>query len=293
MHPQWDFPIPGFAKVPAPYWYGAKAAGYGDIGPEEVGRLIAQKLEEKIRQIGPERVASFSAEPVQGAGGLIIPPSTYWPEVQRICREYDVLLHADEVITAFGRLGEWTGSHYYGIDPDIITMAKGISSGYQPLSAISLGARIGDAIANANEELVHGYTYSGHHVASAVALKNLEIMEHEKIPQRVKTRTGPYLLKRLVEALSDHPLVGEVRGAGLLAGIELVADKKERRFFPRDQDVGTRCRNHCFHNGLIMRAVRDTMVLAPPLVISEGEIDEIVAKAKYCIDRTAKELGKM
>ncbi|MGQ0742437.1 MAG: aminotransferase [Alphaproteobacteria bacterium] len=293
MHPQWDFPIEGFAKVPAPYWYGAKAAGYGEIGPEEFGLLIAKKLEEKILELGPERVASFSAEPVQGAGGLIIPPASYWPEVQRICRKYDVLLHADEVICAFGRLGEWTGSHYYRIEPDIITMAKGISSGYQPISAVSLGTRMGEAIANANEELVHGHTYSGHPMASAVALKNLEILERDKIPERVKTRIGPYLQKRLAETFSDHPLVGEVRGVGLLAAIELVADRTERRFYPRDDDVGTLCRNYCFDNGLVMRAVRDTMVLSPPLVISEAEIDEIIAKAKYCIDRAAKELGKM
>jgi len=293
MHPQWDLPLPGFAKVPTPYWYGAKAAGYGDIGPEEFGLLVAKKLEEKILEIGAEKVASFSAEPVQGAGGLIIPPASYWPEIVRICRKYDVLLHADEVVTGFGRLGEWFGSHYFNFTPDIMAMAKGLSSGYQPISAISLGERMGEAIANANEELVHGYTYSGHPVACAIALKNLEVIEREKIIPRVKNSIGPYLRKRLTETFESHPLVGEVRGIGLLAAIELVADKKERRFYPRDDDIGTRCRNYCFNNGLIMRAIRDTMVLSPPLVITEKEIDEIVDKAKYCIDRTAKDLGKM
>ena len=174
MHPQWDLPLPGFEKVPAPYWFGAKAAGYGDLAPDEFGALIASKLEEKILELGADRVASFSAEPVQGAGGVIFPPATYWPEVQRICAKYDVLLHLDEVITGFGRLGEWFGAQTYGIAPDIMTMAKGLSSGYQPISAISLGARMGETIVNANEELVHGFTYSGHPVASAVALKNLE-----------------------------------------------------------------------------------------------------------------------
>jgi putrescine aminotransferase len=293
MHPQFDLPLAGFEKVPVPYWFGAREAGYGDISPDEFGVLVARKMEEKILDIGPERIASFSAEPVQGAGGLIVPPNTYWPEVSRICRKYDILLHADEVITGFGRTGEWFGSHTYGLEPDVITMAKGLSSGYQPISAISLGERMGEVIANANEELVHGYTYSGHPVASAVALKNLDVIERERLPERVKTAIGPYLQSRLQETLADHPLVGEVRGVGLLAAIELVEDKKARRPYPRSRDIGTVCRNHCFSRGLIMRAIRDTMVLSPPLVVSEGEVDEIVSLAKLCIDATAKELGRL
>ena len=293
MHPQWDLPLPGFAKVPAPYWFSAQAAGYGDVGPEEFGVLIAQQLEDKIRELGPDRVASFSAEPVQGAGGLIFPPATYWPEVQRICRQYDVLLHLDEVITGFGRTGEWFGAETYAIAPDIITMAKGLSSGYQPISAISLGERIADRICSANEELVHGFTYSGHPVAAAVALKNLEVMEKLALIPRVKQTIGPYLQQRLSEALESHPLVGEVRGLGMLAAIELVPDKPLRSFFPQEMEVGTRCRNHAFANGLILRAIRDTMVLAPPLVASEAEIDEIVARTKDAIESTATDLGKV
>jgi putrescine aminotransferase len=293
MHPQWDLPLPGFVKVPTPYWFGAQAAGYGDIGPEEFGLLMAGRLEARIRELGPDRVASFSAEPVQGAGGVIFPPATYWPEVQRICCEYDVLLHIDEVITGFGRTGEWFGSDTYAIAPDIITMAKGLSSGYQPISAISLCSRIAETILTANEELVHGFTYSGHPVAAAVAVRNLEIIERHALIPRVRHTIGPYLQRRLREALTAHPLVGEVRGHGMLAAIELVPDRPSRRFFPRDMDVGTRCRNYCFANGLVMRAIRDTMVLAPPLTISEPEIEEIVAKAKEAIDSTAKDLGKM
>jgi putrescine aminotransferase len=293
MHPQWDLPLDGFEKVPAPYWYGARAAGYGDVGPEEFGVLVAQKLEEKILELGPEHVASFSAEPVQGAGGVIFPPSTYWPEVQRICRKYDVLLHLDEVITGFGRTGEWFGAQTYGIAPDIMTMAKGLSSGYQPISAISLGARMGETILHANEELVHGFTYSGHPVASAVALKNLEVMERENLVGRVKREIGPYLQRRLRETFSDHPLVGEVRGVGLLAAIELVADKSAREFYPSDRNVGTLCRNYCFGSGLVMRAIRDTMVMAPPLIVTEAQVEEIIALAKDAIDRTAQDLGKM
>jgi putrescine aminotransferase len=293
MHPQFDLPLAGFEKVPGPYWFGAKAAGYGDIGPDEFGLLIAKKLEEKILELGPDRVASFSAEPVQGAGGLIFPPDTYWPEVNRICKKYDVLLHADEVITGFGRLGEWFGCQAYGIDADIITMAKGLSSGYQPISAVSLGARLGETIATANEELVHGYTYSGHPVASAVALKNLEVMDAGGLVARVKTGIGPYLQRRMRETFEGHPLVGEVRGRGLLCAIELVPSKPERSFFPDPGHVGTHCRNYCFASGLIMRAIRDTMVCAPPLTVSEREVDEIVAKARDAIDRTARDFGKM
>jgi putrescine aminotransferase len=293
MHPQWDLPLAGFDKVPAPYWYGARAAGFGDVGPDEFGVVVAQKLEEKIVALGADRVASFSAEPVQGAGGVIFPPATYWPEIRRICKKYDVLLHLDEVITGFGRTGEWFGAQTYGIAPDVMTMAKGLSSGYQPISAISLGARMAETLLSANEELVHGFTYSGHPVASAVALKNLEVMERTNLVPRVKNEIGPYLQRRLRETFSDHPLVGEVRGLGLLAAVELVADRETRAFFPSDKNVGTHCRNYCFNNGLVMRAIRDTMVLAPPLVITEAQIEEIVTKAKDAIDRTAKDLGRL
>lgn len=292
MHPQWDLPLPGFEKVPAPYWFGAKEAGYGDIDADAFGLLIAHKLEEKILELGADNVASFSAEPVQGAGGLIFPPATYWHEVQRICAKYDVLLHLDEVVTGFGRTGEWFGAQTYRIAPDIMTMAKGLSSGYQPISAVSLGARMATTILNANEELVHGYTYSGHPVASAVALKNLEVIEREKLVSRAKNEIGPYLQRRLRETFSNHPIVGEVRGIGLLAAVELVRDKKERKFFPEVGTIGTQCRNYCFNDGLICRAIRDTMVLAPPLIIREAEIEEIVTKLKSAIDRTAKDCDK-
>lgn len=292
MHPQFDLPLPGFEKVPTPYWYGSKEA-YGDVTPEELGRKVAEQLEKKILELGADNVASFSAEPVHGAGGVIFPPPGYWEEINRICKKHDVLIHTDEVITGFGRTGEWFGSLTYGIKPDIMTMAKGLSSGYQPISAISLGERMGDAIANANEELVHGYTYSGHPVASAVALKNLEVMEREKMVPNVKNGIGPYMQRRLRETFEGHPIVGEVRGIGLIAAIELVADKGKREFFPNIGDVGTHCRNYCFSSGLISRAIRDTMVLAPPFIISEREVEEIVAKLKAAIDNTARDYKKM
>jgi len=291
MHGQWDLPFAGFAKVPAPYWYGAKAAGYGDIGEDEFGVLMAREMEKTIREIGPDRIASFSAEPVQGAGGVIIPPPTYWPEVSRLCNKYDILLHADEVITGFGRTGEWFGSTTFDLEPDIIAMAKGLSSGYQPISAVSLGDRMGETIAGANEELVHGYTYSGHPVASAVALKNIEVLGRDDIVKSVKKTIGPYFQRRVRETFSNHPLIGEVRGLGLLAAMELVEDKIARRGFPRGKNAGLICRDHCFENGLVMRAIRDTMVLSPPLIISEAEVEKMLAKARLCIDLTAGDLG--
>jgi putrescine aminotransferase len=287
MHPQFDLPLAGFEKVPTVYWYGQG----GDMDPNAYGLAVAKKLEDKILELGADRVASFSAEPIHGAGGLLFPPDSYWPEIQRICRKYDVLLHIDEVITGFGRTGQWFGSHTYGIDPDVMTMAKGIASGYQPISAIALGQRMGNAIANSNEELVHGFTWSGHPVACAVSLKNLEIMEREKMVERVHDDIGPYFQKA-VASLADHPLVGEVRGKGLLAAIELVKDKGKRAFFPEDLGVGTMCRNHCFENGLVMRAIRDTMVLSPPLILTREQADEIVRLARYCFDQTAKQLGR-
>jgi putrescine aminotransferase len=292
MHPQFDLPLPGFAKVATPYWFGAHAQ-HGDVSPEELGQLAAKALEDKILELGADHVASFSAEPVHGAGGVIFPPDGYWAAINKVCQKYDVLLHADEVITGFGRTGEWFGSHTYGIEPDIMTMAKGLSSGYQPISAISLGERMGDAILHANEELVHGYTYSGHPVASAVALKNLEVMEEKNLVARTKNDLGPYMQKRLRETFKDHPIVGEVRGIGLIAAVELVPDPKKREFFPNVGDVGGVCRNYCFNSGLISRAIRDTMVLAPPLIIVESEVDEIIAKLKAAIDNTARDYGKM
>jgi putrescine---pyruvate transaminase len=286
MHPQFDLPLPGFEKVPTVYWYGFG----GDQDPNAYGLSVARKLEEKILELGPDRVASFSAEPIHGAGGLMFPPDSYWPEIQRICKKYDVLLHLDEVITGFGRTGRWFAAQTYDIKPDIMTLAKGISSGYQPISAVALGQRVGTAIATANEELVHGFTWSGHPVACAVSLKNLEIMERERLVERVQDDIGPYFQKA-VASLADHPLVGEVRGKGLLAAIELVKDKATRTFFDSEMNVGTMCRNHCFSNGLVMRAIRDTMVLSPPLILTREEADEIVRLARYCFDQTAKELG--
>lgn len=272
---------PDFVHVMPPYGYGYG----GQMGPEEFGRYAAGKLAEKIDEIGAERIAAFIGEPIQGAGGVIIPPETYWPEINRICRENDILLIDDEVICGFGRTGRMFGSETFGIAPDLMTLAKGITSGYQPLSAVLVGDRVADVLINETGEFHHGFTYSGHPVACAVALANLDILAREKLASRAATM-GALLRSKLDAALGDHPIVGEIRNAGLIGAIELVADKRTRRFFEKRGRVGTICRDFCFGNDLVMRAVRDTMVFAPPLTISFSEIDEMVAKASRAIEAT-------
>lgn len=286
MHPQADLPLPGFVHVECPDWF----AEGGDMTPEEYGLKTAKSLEDKILELGAENVAAFVAEPVQGAGGLIIPPKGYWEEIQRICRKYDILLHVDEVICGFGRTGQWFGSDTFGIEPDMINMAKGLSSGYQPIAALGFGERVGNTLFNSPQEWSHGFTYSGHPVCAAVALANLDLIQREKLVEKAGGETGTYFQKKLAE-LADHPLVGETRGVGMLGAIELVKDKATRTKFPDDANVGGQCRNHCFREGLIMRAIGDTMVLSPPLVISKGEIDELFELARRCVDLTAKDLG--
>jgi putrescine aminotransferase len=286
MHAQGGMPIPGIVHIEQPYWY----ENGGNASPEEYGVQAARRLEEKIEQLGPKNVAAFIGEPIQGAGGVIIPPGTYWPEVQRICDHYGILLVADEVICGFGRLGHWFGSEHFGIRPDLMTMAKGITSGYQPLGGVMVGDRVADVLIEKGGEFHHGFTYSGHPVACAVAVRNIRILKEEGIVERVRTDTGPYLQKRWRE-LAEHPLVGEARGIGFIGALELVADKATRRFFPRRGDVGLICRDHCFSNGLVMRAVRDTMVMAPPLIMERSHIDELIEKAWRCLDLTARDLA--
>jgi len=280
MHEQGDLPIPGIAHIPQPYWFGEG----GDQSPEDFGIWAADQLEKKILELGEENVAAFIAEPIQGAGGVIIPPETYWPRIKEILAKYDILFVADEVICGFGRTGEWFGSQYYDLKPDLMTIAKGLTSGYVPMGGLIVSDKVFEVIA-AHGDFNHGFTYSGHPVAAAVGLENLRILKEEGIVERVKAEIAPYLQKRLRE-LADHPLVGEVRGIGMLGAIELVQDKATRTRYPGDKAVGMICRGHCFNNGLIMRAVGDTMIIAPPLVISRAEIDELVEKARKCLDLT-------
>lgn len=287
MHKQGAPTLPGIEHIRQPYWYGEG----GDQSPEEFGLACAQALEERILAVGPDNVAAFIAEPVQGAGGVIVPPINYWTEIQRICRKYDVLLAADEVICGFGRTGSWFGSQTLGIEPDIISMAKGLSSGYLPIAAVAIGDRIANALLEWDDEYAHGFTYSGHPVAAAVAAANIRLMQSENIVDYVASDIGPYFQKQLHDTLADHPLVGHIEGLGLMAGMALVKDKKTRALFSDDVNIGLTCRNHCFNNGLIMRAVGSRMVLSPPLVITREQVDELVTKAKYCLDLTMKDVN--
>ncbi len=234
--------------------------------------------------MGEENVAAFIAEPIQGAGGVIVPPDTYWPKIREILAKYDILFIADEVICGFGRTGEWFGSQYYGNAPDLMPIAKGLTSGYIPMGGVVVRDEIVEVL-NQGGEFYHGFTYSGHPVAAAVALENIRILREEKIIEKVKAETAPYLQKRWQE-LADHPLVGEARGVGMVAALELVKNKKTRERFT-DKGVGMLCREHCFRNGLIMRAVGDTMIISPPLVIDPSQIDELITLARKCLDQTA------
>ncbi len=277
----------GFRHVMDPYWYGESKDGET---PEAFGLRAAKAIEDEILAVGPENVAAFAAEPVQGAGGVKIAPSTYWPEVQRIVDKYGVLFLADEVITGFGRLGTWFGSEYYGIRPNLITFAKAATSGYIPLSGLIIDDMIVEALMEHDDDFNHGYTFSGHPVACAVALKNIEILERERLVPKVQESTGPALAKMLAK-FAGHPLVGEVRSVGLLGAIELVADKKTRRRFDNPGRVGLICRDHFFRNGFIMRAVFDTMVTAPPLIWTQEHFDEAEAVIRKSLDQTLHDVA--
>jgi putrescine---pyruvate transaminase len=277
----------GFRHIVDPYWYGESEEGES---PEAFGLRAARALEEEILAAGPENVAAFAGEPVQGAGGVKIPPEGYWPEVQRIIDKYGILFLADEVITGFGRLGTWFASQHYGIRPDLITFAKAVTSGYIPLSGVIVGDKIADALMAHPDDFHHGYTFSGHPVACAVALKNLEIMEQDRLVPRVKEVTGPTLAKMLAK-FKDHPLVGEARSIGLLGAIELVANKRTRRRFAEPGRVGLICRDHFFREGFIMRHVFDTMVTAPPLIWTQEQFDEAEAVIGRVFDLTLNDVA--
>jgi putrescine aminotransferase len=287
MHEQGDLPIPGIVHINQPYWY----AEGGDKDPETFGLERARELEEKILELGEDNVAAFIGEPIQGAGGVIIPPDSYWPEIQRICDKYEILLIADEVICGFGRTGNWFASTTFNIKPDLITIAKGLSSGYLPIGGVLISDRVADVIySEEGGEFNHGYTYSGHPATCIAALKNLDIMERENLIDRIKNELGPYLKERWL-TLSDHPLVGEARLMGTVGAIELTPDKASRApFKAKEGTVGTICRDYCFANNLIMRAVGDTMIISPQFTMSFEEVDELVAKARLCLDKTLEQI---
>ncbi|MCA3555697.1 aspartate aminotransferase family protein [Aestuariivirga sp.] len=280
MHDQVGTEFPGFHHVQQPHWFDFG----GDKTPEEFGLEAAAALEKKILEVGPDNVAAFIGEPVQGAGGVLIPPSTYWPEVQRICRKHGVLIISDEVICGFGRTGNWWGFETMGFEPDIVPMAKGLSSGYLPIGAVAFADHLIKDFFELGGEFYHGMTYAGHPVAAAVALRNIEIIERENLVRHA-AETGPYFAAALA-SLRDHLIVGETRSVGLIGAIELSNYKARRGRFASPGRVGAMCRDNCFRNGLIMRACWDTMVLAPPLIITRKEIDELVRLARLALDAT-------
>jgi putrescine aminotransferase len=291
MHAQGGLPIPGIEHIGQPNYF---EDGHG-MTEDEFGLKAASWLEEKILEVGVEKVAAFIGEPIQGAGGVIIPPATYWPEIQRICDKYGILLIADEVICGFGRLGTWFGSELMGIKPDLITFAKGVTSGYIPLGGVLVGDRVANVLIEKGGDFNHGFTYSGHPVACAGALENIRILEQEKLVEKVANETGPYL-KQQFATLASHPLVGFANSVGLVAGLNLVKTKAANihdcELFDASANVGMICRGHMFNNGMIMRAVGDRMIIAPPLCMTKTEIDEMVGLIRRCLDATLDDLKK-
>ena len=287
MHAQGGLPIPGISHIQQPHWW-AHGRPQG-LDREAFGRVAAGWLEDEILRLGPENVAAFIGEPVQGAGGVIVPPASYWPEIQRIAERYGILLVADEVICGFGRTGQWWGSQTQGFRPDLMTFAKGVTSGYIPLGGVLVGERVATALIEQGGEFEHGYTYSGHPVACAVGLANLQLIQDLGLVEHVREDVGPYLAAQFA-ALRAHPLVGDVESCGLMAALQLVKDPATGAGFDPALGVGMVCRGHCFGNGLIMRAVGDRMIIAPPLVITRAQIDELMVRIRRALDLTLAEL---
>jgi putrescine---pyruvate transaminase len=285
VHKQFE-PLPYVTHIQQPYWYGD---GTG-LSPEEFGIQAARALEAKIEELGPDNVAAFIAEPVQGAGGVIIAPVTYWPEVRRVLEKYDILLVMDEVICGFGRTGKWFGNVYYGVKPDLMTFAKAVTNGYQPLGGVMVGERVAEVLTTRGGEFGHGFTYSGHPAACAAGLATLKILREENVIENVGAVSAPHLARRWAE-LADHPLVGEARTLGLFGALELVKNKATRERFAPGGRAGAVCRQASLNNGLVMRATGDTMIIAPPLICTTAEIDALVERAQAALDETARMLG--
>ena len=282
MHRQFT-PVPYVHHVQQPYAFGEA----GDQDAETFGLEAARSLAVKIDELGADNVAAFIAEPIQGAGGVIIPPGSYWPEVARICRDRDVLLISDEVICGFGRTGSWFGCQTYGYEPDLITFAKAVTNGYQPLGGVAVGDRIADVITGDGGEFAHGFTWSGHPVACAAGIATLAIYEETGIVDRVRSDTALYWANRW-QSLADHPIVGEARAKGMLGALELVRNKPARERLDTGNRAAIFCRNTAIANGLMVRQVEDAIISAPPLIISHEEIDALVERLGMALDATAR-----
>lgn len=277
LHALFDLPLVGFLHVRKPHYY---REGRPDESEEAFARRLAEELDAVIEAEGPDTVGAFIGEPLMGAGGVIPPPEGYWQAVQPVLRHHDVLLIADEVVCGFGRLGTPFGSHRYGIEPDLMTVAKGITSGYFPVSAAVVSQRLWEVLASASPArgpFGHGHTTSLHPVGAVAALANIDIIERENLVDRA-ARLGSSFRRRLREAVADHPLVGEVRGDGLIAAVELVADRETRAPFPAEDKVGLRLHKLLLEEGLICRALGDALAFSPPLVIEEAELEEAIRR---------------
>ena len=289
MHTLFDLPLGPILHVTAPHHYRQAPAGMSE---QQFSKHLAQELETLIEREGADTIAAFFAEPVMGAGGLIAPPEGYWEAILPILRRHDILLVMDEVVSGFGRLGTYWGSQKYKVEPDLITAAKGVTSGYFPMSVCYVSPKIWQVIESESGKaglFGHGYTYSAHPVGAAAALATLKIIDEEKVVAHV-AEIGPYLHEEMRAAIGDHPLVGEIRGTGLMLGIELVKDRASKQSFPKEALVGRRLLKNLFGRGLISRALGDTLVFAPPLVIERRDIDELVSKFKAGLEAVGKEV---
>jgi adenosylmethionine-8-amino-7-oxononanoate aminotransferase len=273
--------VPGFVHIQPPYAYRFQGTRPG----ESVGQAAARELEEAILREGPDTVAAFIAEPIIGGGGVIVPPDDYFPRVREICTQHQVLLIADEVITGFCRTGRWFALSHWGVEPDLVSFAKGVTSGYQPLGGIMVSRQIKEAMDSVPPEnrWMHAYTYSGHPTCCAVGLKNLEIMERERLWENA-ARMGTRLYDGLKQTLGDHPHVGDIRGGkGLLAAIELVAGRDTKAAYPADQKVGPRVQAEMVKRGVVTRIRGESIFFAPPLIVTEAQVDRLIAVARDAV----------
>jgi 4-aminobutyrate---pyruvate transaminase len=291
-HKLFDLPLPGFHHVSTPHHYHGARPGESE---EDFATRLAQELDDLIVKEGPETVAAFWAEPVMGAGGVIVPPATYFEKVQAVLKKHDVLFVADEVICGFWRTGSYWGCQTFGIQPDIMVCAKALSASYLPISGVVINEQVFQGIAEGSSSVGtfgHGFTYSGHPVPAAVAIETLKIYDETDIGSHVR-RVGPYMQKQLRERFANHPLVGEVRGVGLIAGVELVADKAARRNFAPGDKVGARLMKLGEQHGVILRAMMgDVLGFSPPLIITEAEIDEMLDRLGRALDELAMQLRR-
>jgi len=266
-------------RVGAPFWY----RHGGDMSPEEFGKACIKELEDKILEIGPENIAAMFVEPVQGTAGAIVPPEGYLQEVERVCRAHDILIVADEVVTGLGRTGHWFAQETFDFKADIMTLAKGLSSAYLPISAAIVDDAVADVIESGNSIFQHGYTTSAHPVAAAVALRNIDILQEEGLITKIREDVGPYFLKKLKE-LEASPFVGEVRASGLFAGIELAKDKATREQYPLELGLCNHVGQSALMRGLIVRPCGNVLVLCPPFIVNHAEIDFTVDVLKQSLE---------